>query len=105
MNRLDVSSVKTGMRFSKPVFFDDGKNMFIESGITVKPYHLASLTRWNIPYLLTDGYALADGEEVPIDEIEAVDDMEELTDADEAEEIEEIEDAEEAEEIEDIEEL
>mgnify|MGYP004448827181 FL=1 len=100
MNRLDVSSVKTGLRFSRAVFFDDGKNMFIESGITVKPYHISALTRWNIPFLLTTGIAVAEGEQMPveeeIEEISAFDDnsasvMESLEDAECLDEVEEIE--------------
>lgn len=79
MNRFDTSQIKVGMRFSKPVFFDDGFNMFIESGITVKPYHLVAITRWHVPYLLTDGRPLGENEdfveEEVIEEIEALDEV------------------------------
>ena len=76
MDRIEISSIKPGIRFSKPVFFDDGKNMFIESGISIKPYHLAALTKWHIPYLLSDGRIMTENEKVQeeIDEL----DLEEL---------------------------
>ena len=106
MTRLDITSVKTGMRFSKPVFFDDGRNMFIESGVTVKPYHMSSLTRWNVPFLLTEGHPLAEGEELPVEpqpkksnpfdsvieseNIEEIEDFDEVEDLDDVEEIEEL---------------
>ncbi len=87
MNRLEISSIKIGMRFSKPVFFDDGKNMFIESDISVKPYHIASLSKWRIPFLLTEGHVMIEGEklEPEIEEIPSVD--EELEEISEIEEL------------------
>jgi len=54
--KIDCSEIKLGMRFSSPVFFDDGKNMFLAEGRTVKPYHVAALKRWSIPFLLTYGH-------------------------------------------------
>ena len=62
MTKFDSAQIKVGMRFSKPVFFDDGVSMFIESGITVKPYHLVAISRWSIPFLLTDGRPLGEDE-------------------------------------------
>lgn len=86
MERIEISAIKTGLRFTKPVFFDDGKNMFIEAGIHIKPYHVAALTKWSIPFLLSDGRALEEGEELP----EEVDSIEELDDVDTLEEVEEV---------------
>lgn len=73
MERIEISTIKPGIRFSKPVFFDDGKNMFIESGIFVKPYHMAALTKWHIPFLLSDGHVMADDEELEPEELSAPD--------------------------------
>lgn len=56
--RIDSSDIKEGMRFSAPVFFDDGKNMFLAEGKSVKSYHIAALKRWSIPYLLTYGHEI-----------------------------------------------
>lgn len=97
MERIEISAIKPGIRFSKPVYFDDGKNMFIESGITVKPYHMSALVRWRIPFLLSDGHIMTQDEELPSEEIE--NSVEELNSVDDFEEIEGIEDAEDIEEL------
>lgn len=89
MNRIEISNVKVGLRFSKPVFFDDGKNMFIESGVSVKPYHVAALSKWNIPFLLSDGHVLGENE-LPEEEIPEIDNAEELESLDDIEELEEL---------------
>ena len=34
--KLDPSDIKEGIRFSTPVFFEDGKNMFLAEGKSVK---------------------------------------------------------------------
>jgi len=94
MERIEVSTIETGIRFSKPVYFDDGKNMFIESGITVKPYHLNALAKWRIPFLLSDGHIMAEDEEL-IEEPEELADAEEMVE----EELSEIEDLEEPEDL------
>lgn len=62
LRKIDPASVKLNMMFSAPVFFEDGKNMFLAEGKTVKAYHLASIKRWKIPFLLTNGNALEQGE-------------------------------------------
>lgn len=81
MERIEISTIKPGIRFSKPVFFDDGKNMFIESGIFIKPYHMAALTKWHIPFLLSDGHIMEADEEL-------VEEPEELFEAEELPEVE-----------------
>ncbi len=55
MNKLDCSLIHIGSCFSEPVYFDDGKNMFLAAGKLAKPYHVSALVRWKIPYLLTAG--------------------------------------------------
>ena len=35
-SKVDVSQIKLGIRFTAPVFFDDGKNMFLAEGKTAK---------------------------------------------------------------------
>ena len=37
--KIDSSLIKEGMRFSAPVFFDDGENMFLVEGKAAKAYH------------------------------------------------------------------
>lgn len=61
--KVDCSEIKLGMRFSMPVFFDDGKNMFLAKKHTVKKYHLNAINQWNLEYLLTGGEVLPDTSE------------------------------------------
>ena len=80
--KLTQNDIKEGMRFSAPVFFDDGKNMFLAAGRPAKPYHLAALKNWNVPFLLTVGHVLSQAEIdaqananlEDVDELEPVDD-------------------------------
>ena len=61
--RIECSSIHVGARFSAPVYFDDGVNMFLAEGHAAKQYHVAALKRWAIPFLMTEGHPLDD--EVP----------------------------------------
>ena len=63
--KLECSRITEGIRFSKPVFFNDGKNMFLAAGCPAKKYHLEALRRWEIPYLWTDGVEQGDAPELP----------------------------------------
>lgn len=63
--KLECSKITEGIRFSKPVFFNDGKNMFLAAGCPAKKYHLEALRRWKIPYLWTDGVEVEDIPELP----------------------------------------
>lgn len=56
--KIEPLTLKEGNIFSAPVFFDDGKNMFLAAGKSVKQYHLKALDRWKIPFLLTYGKLL-----------------------------------------------
>ena len=55
-NKIDCKELRLGMRFSAPVFFDDGENMFLGEEKAVKNYHIDAIQRWNIEYLLTYGH-------------------------------------------------
>lgn len=59
--RINSSDIHLGMRFTAPVFFDDGKNMFLAEKRPVKQYHINALERWAIPFLLTYGTLIGDG--------------------------------------------
>lgn len=59
--KIDARDLRLGMRFSAPVFFDDGENMFLAEEKSVKAYHLAAIRRWNIKYFLTYGHLISDG--------------------------------------------
>lgn len=62
MKKIDPATAKLNMMFSAPVFFDDGKYMFLAAGKSIKPYHLLALKKWNIPYLLTSGSPMEQSE-------------------------------------------
>ncbi|WP_294430117.1 phosphohydrolase [uncultured Treponema sp.] len=59
-NKIDCKEIKVGMRFSAPVFFDDGENMFLGEEKSVKNYHIDAIQRWGIKYLLTYGHLVSD---------------------------------------------
>lgn len=58
--RIESSEIKIGMRFSAPVFFEDGQNMFLSEGKPARQYHIDSLVRWDVPYLLTYGHEITE---------------------------------------------
>ena len=51
----DASGLKLGMKFTAPVYFDDGENMFLAENCAIKPYHLQAVKQWGINVLLTFG--------------------------------------------------
>lgn len=70
-NEISSNYLQLGMKFSAPLFFDDGENMFLAEGKSIKKYHLNALKLWHIEYLLTYGHVLLEDEE--IEELEAAD--------------------------------
>ena len=80
--KIDCKEIKLGMRFSAPVFFDDGENMFLGEEKSVKNYHIDAIQRWNISYLLTYGHLVNDGKNQPSAEslymLEDLEEVEEL---------------------------
>ncbi|MGP1458254.1 MAG: phosphohydrolase [Treponema sp.] len=53
--KIDIERIKLGVRFSEPVYFDDGKSMFLAARKAVKQYHLQALKQWEIQFLLSAG--------------------------------------------------
>ena len=80
LRKISREQLKENIRFSAPVFFDDGTYMLVNEGIPIRRRELDALVRWDIPYVLTSGKELQENETL-----------------DEAEELEELEDAEGAE--------
>ncbi len=72
-NRIECDKIVEGVMFTQPVYFDDGKNMFLASRSPAKKYHITSLKRWNIPYLLTSGKIVTDepGETLAVEKKES----------------------------------
>ncbi len=75
LHKINPSDAKLNMLFSAPVFFDDGKYMFLAAGKTIKPYHLAALKRWRIPFLLTEGHVIEQTDGMNIERMAGFDKM------------------------------
>lgn len=58
LRKIKPEEIKLNTCYSAPVFFDDGKNMFLAPRKLVKQYHINSLKRWEIPFLMTAGQEL-----------------------------------------------
>ncbi len=56
LNKINCNRIKEGVAFTDDVYFDDGENLFLVKNKAAKPYHVACLTRWNVPYLLSGGH-------------------------------------------------
>lgn len=82
MKKVYRNELVEGMRFSSPVFFDDGENMLVSKGVPIKARELKALDRWKIQYVLTAGMVLSANEPCGMDE---PDEIEELADLDELE--------------------
>lgn len=110
--RINSGDIHLGMRFTAPVFFDDGKNMFLAEKKPVRQYHLKALEKWSIPFLLTYGtlidekgdalagdmkteksseYSKTEIDESVLDDIDEFDEVEELDDLEELDPIDDIE--------------
>ena len=104
--RIECNKIRPGIMFSQPVFFDDGKCMFLAAKHPAKEYHVDCLRRWKIPFLITAGKELTEKEIAAMKASEQKvaananqnasasakndSDVEELEELDELEELEEI---------------
>ncbi|MBR1404331.1 MAG: phosphohydrolase [Treponema sp.] len=77
-NKIDAHEIKVGMRFSAPVFFDDGDSMFLAEEKSIKNYHIDAIQRWNISYLLTYGHLISDSKNPAPESIYLLEDLEEV---------------------------
>ena len=81
--KIPCSAIAVGVRFSDAVFFDDGESMFLAPGKPAKEYHVACLSRWKIPFLLSCGRLLGDDEPyIPPEPEEVLEEIEEVEEAD-----------------------
>lgn len=88
LKKVFRNEITEGMRFSAPVFFDDGENMLVSKGVPIKSRELMALDRWKIPFVLTAGNALREGEKLEtVDEPEELSDLEEMEGADAPEDV------------------
>ncbi|MCQ2610639.1 MAG: phosphohydrolase [Treponema sp.] len=85
--KIPSSEFELNQMYSEPVFFEDGKNMFLSAGKTVKQYHLKAIKDWNIQYFLTSGHLITDAIEVELESLNPAEEVEELEELEELEEI------------------
>lgn len=81
--KINCDEIKFGIRYSAPVFFDDGENMFLAEGKSVKAYHIAALKRWGIPFLLSYGHVLDTNSTSKDEDFDDIEELEELEDLEE----------------------
>ena len=70
---IKVAELCAGSRSSEPLFFDDGKHMFLPRDFPLTQHLINTLIFWNIPHVVTCGLEIFS----PIDE-GAEDDIPEL---------------------------
>lgn len=75
--------IEKGLRFTAPVFFDDGQNMLVHKGIPIKQREIDALDRWNIPFVLTAGTVMAQEDilkdlDLMPEIVEEIDELEEI---------------------------
>lgn len=63
MNKISIDEIKVGTRFTHPVFFDNGINMFVAENIPVSQRDLDMIKHWKITSLFTMGRQLKEGEQ------------------------------------------
>lgn len=99
LKKIHRSDLREGMRFSAPVFFDDGESMLLSQGVPFKSRELAALDRWNIGYVLSSGREISEAEAIAMEkassasDVEELEDMDELEDADSVEDLDEVDDS------------
>ncbi len=58
MNKIKVSDLRAGMKFSAPVYLD-GENLLVPPKIEIKDKDIKRLIRWDIKFVMTDGKPLS----------------------------------------------
>ncbi len=87
LKRIKTSDLKIGSRYSAPLFFDDGKSMLLPLASPITEYELGVLEDWSIPFVLTEGNEIKEGENLSGEDSEELEEIEEL---DEFEDLEEL---------------
>jgi len=68
MNKIKVSDLREGMKFSAPVYLD-GENLLVPEKIEIKDKDIKRLIRWDIKFVTTEGKPLSSKEKEESDEI------------------------------------
>lgn len=87
--RIKCDEITEGVSYSSPVFFDDGRNMFLAPHQTAKKYHVKALSRWKVPFLVTAGHKEA-ASQVQAASPAALETVDDFLDVEEIEEVEEL---------------
>jgi len=87
LKKVFRNELEEGMRFTAPVFFDDGENMLVSRGVAIKTRELAALDRWKISFVLTAGKPVTDDSQLAAveEEFAELDELEEFGDVEEEE--------------------
>ncbi len=90
MKRIYSKELKEGIIYSAPLFFDDGVNMFLAKRRALKKYHIDILKKWSIPFIITYGTVIDNGNTALLNEgsadLEEIEPLEELMELQEEEE-------------------
>lgn len=90
MTRIYSNELKEGIIYSAPLFFDDGVNMFFAKRRALKKYHIDILKKWSIPFIITYGTVIDNGNTALLNEgsadLEEIEPLEELMELQEEEE-------------------
>ena len=89
LTRSNCSEITEGVSYSSPVFFDDGKNMFLAPHQTAKKYHVKALDRWKVPFLVTAGHKEAQSQ-IPAASKPVMETVEDFMEVEEVEELEDL---------------
>lgn len=79
---IKIEDLKKNTRFSQDVFFEDGHCLLLSAGNPLGDRELRALRQWKIPFVVTEGNILKDGEEIDLEALESFD--EEIPDKSEA---------------------
>ena len=79
---IKIEDLKKNTRFSQDVFFEDGHCLLLSAGNPLGDRELRALRQWKIPFVVTEGTILKDGEEIDLEALESFD--EEIPDKSEA---------------------
>ncbi len=78
LKKIKPSDLKVGTRFSAPLFFDDGKSMLLPLAAPIGEYELSVLKDWKVPYVLTEGKEIIEGESINTLDEEVFEEIEEF---------------------------
>ncbi len=84
LKKVFRNELEEGMRFTAPVFFDDGENMLVSRGVPIKTRELAALDRWKIAFVMTAGTLVTHDSQLAVEnEFAELAEVEEMDESDE----------------------